>query len=199
MLQTRLVTHKGRQKLNKDYKYTLVQFKGTTMQTVTDYFGCNCTLPLTETVGLAENVNPSVALFKEPPGHLYRNPLTLSWYDPESDTVRSLMMMLQFFWFRSDCSSDTRPLNWGWTFLLFLLVWNITSESPHLRLDSHLYQTICSVIKTWLVLKEHGITTQSPASAVISPSLRVIQYPLLQCSTDAPVTCKRNTATEGFN
>ena len=86
--------------------------------------------------------------------------------------------------------------------MFFLFVWNIMSESPHLcLLGSHLYQTICWVVKLSGVVKEHGITTQSPASAVISLSVRVIQNPYGQYClslTDAPVIAirKRKTGTE---
>lgn len=147
-------------------------------------------IPLTETVALGVNVNPSNFC-------VFCKPLTLSRYDPESDLVRSLMMMLQFLRFKSGSSSDTRPLNSDWTFVLFLLVWNIISESLHFCFRaSHLYQTICFGVKPEPGMKEHGITTQSPASAVISPSLRVIQTPFWQCSFPSPMGASVNANSE---
>lgn len=140
-------------------------------------------IPLTEMVALDENVNPSVI------PNMW--PITLSWYDPESDSTRSLMMMLQFFWLKSEFNSDTRPSNPGWRFLLFLFEWNIMSESPHPSLDGlHLYQTIFWGLKPKPVVKEHGKTTESPVSAVISASVRVTQNLFWQCCLlliDAPV------------
>lgn len=65
---------------------------------------------------------------------------------------------------------------------------------PHLGSDtSHLYQAICLGVKPTAVVKEHGITTQSPASTVTSPSLRVTQYPLTQCcrpQAEAPINAR---------
>lgn len=112
------------------------------------------------------------------------------------------MMMLQLFRPTSGSNSDTRPLNPDWTLLLFLLGWNMISESPHFGLEgSHLNQTMFWGIKEDGVEKEHGITTQSPASAVIPASERVIQNPYTQrviSPTGAPVNAnsERNTEAE---
>ena len=126
-------------------------------------------IPLTERVVLGEKVILGL------PNGIPASPI---WYDPESDSTRSQMIMLQFPWLRSGSNSDTRPLNPDWT---FLLVRNMMSESPHLCLSgSHLYQITFLGLKTWSVVKEHGITTQSPASAGISASLRVAQSPIIQ-------------------
>lgn len=96
------------------------------------------------------------------------------------------MMMLQFCRVLSGSSSDTRPLNPVCTSVLFSSEWNIVSEAKHLLHGSHFNQIISICVK-YVCLKEHGITTQSPASAVIVASLRETQAFPLQNSLNAPV------------
>lgn len=89
--------------------------------------------------------------------------LATAWYDPESDLVRSLIMMLQFF-FRSGSNSDTLPSNSGSVFVLLL--------EPNIVLvmfPSCLYQVIFSTLPS--VVTEHARKTHSPACADTFSSL----------------------------
>lgn len=94
-------------------------------------------------------------------------------------------MMLQFRRAMSGSSRDTRPLNRVWTSGLFSSEWNIVSEGEHLLHDSHFNQIIAVGAKQ-AGLKEHGMTTQSPASDDIVVSLRETQKSPRQCSRNAP-------------
>lgn len=96
------------------------------------------------------------------------------------------MMMLQFRRVLSGSSSDTRPLNPVCTSVLSSSEWNIVSEAGHLLHHGSHFNQIISICLKSVCLKEHGITTQSPASAVIVASLRETQKFPLQNSFNAP-------------
>lgn len=120
--------------------------------------------------------------------------ITWSWYDPESDKVRSLMVMLQSVPLSLRSDANTRPLKSGCTAPLPLAL-NISYDLSQLSLkSSHFNQIIVLAMKAnggntmFLSSKKHGILTQSPASACIS--LTLMQNPSTHCtdfSTDAPV------------
>lgn len=95
-------------------------------------------------------------------------------------------MMLQFLMFMSVSSSVNRLLNKSCISLLFFM-----PELVHL--GSHLNQSMFSGIRLYGVEKEHCITAQSPASAVICSSLRVIQKSFSQnvFDTEEPVNDRK--------
>lgn len=94
-------------------------------------------------------------------------------------------MKLQFLSLVLGSSRDTLPLDQKRS----MLCRSNMSESIHVCLDSHFNQAMCKGLTSGGVEKEHGITAQSPASAVISRSVRLIQNPSVQgiCTFEVPV------------